>query len=109
MAEKLLYFPLASSIAERTPAPERIPHDEDALKSRLRTFSTLASHLRARVPRIHSEEDAVYAEIALLRAALGYSETNEALRPFSNPSPDAIRAAAILAGRLLNGDDEGAA
>ena len=51
---------------------ERIARDVSVLQSNLRTFSRLASSLQNAEVRNFSQEDAVYAEIDLLRSALGY-------------------------------------
>jgi chromosome condensin MukBEF ATPase and DNA-binding subunit MukB len=53
--------------------PERIPHDVEELKSRLRTFSRLASSLRNAKVRDAGQIKAVELEIDMLRAKLGYS------------------------------------
>ena len=54
-------------------AADFLPHEIETLQSRLRVFSILASHLRARQVRVFSQEDAIYHEISLVRKALGYT------------------------------------
>jgi hypothetical protein len=50
--------------------PARIPRDVEALTSQLRTFSTLASHLRQAKVRNESQISAVEQEIDVLRNRL---------------------------------------
>jgi hypothetical protein len=52
--------------------PERIPHDVADLKSKLATFTRIASSLRSARVRNVGQIDAVQHEIDLLREALGY-------------------------------------
>jgi hypothetical protein len=47
-----------------------LPHEISELQSRLKTFSTLASHLRAANPRVIGQVEAVEAEVDLLRLKL---------------------------------------
>ncbi|HXA78712.1 MAG TPA: hypothetical protein VNV41_16375 [Candidatus Acidoferrales bacterium] len=56
--------------------PERIPHDVEALKSKLAVFTRLGSSLRNASVRNRDQIAAVEHEIDLIRAALGYP-TNE--------------------------------